>query len=212
VGQLPPGLANKVRLSYLGIPDSFGGILPQKNGDHFTIVSCSDLIPLKRIELLIETLRCSRLNICWIHVGDGPLRSSLEAMSRTLPENISVDFKGKRDNAQVLGLYHATFVDLFVSLSETEGLPVSMMEAASFGIPILSCDVNGVPEIVTSQTGILVDKEAKPGVICAVLEKALLHQTFDRESIRRFCQQKFNADRNFTLFAKQIKLLAGYDA
>jgi glycosyltransferase involved in cell wall biosynthesis len=115
-------------------------------------------------------------------------------------------------NDHVLDLYQRNFVDLFVSLSESEGLPVSMMEAASFGIPILACAVNGVPEIVTLQTGILVDRGAKPGVICAVLEKTLLEPAFDRESIRLFCQQKFSAERNFTLFANQIKQLAGYDA
>lgn len=47
-------------------------------------------------------------------------------------------------------------VDVFINLSTNEGVPVSIMEAISFDIPIVATDVGGTSEIVTDETGILV--------------------------------------------------------
>jgi len=51
---------------------------------------------------------------------------------------------------------------LFINTSSSEGIPVSMMEAQSFGIPILAMDVGGVREIVGPQTGRLLQQDDPP--------------------------------------------------
>ena len=48
-------------------------------------------------------------------------------------------------------------VFFFVNVSESEGIPVSIMEAASFGIPIIATDVGGTSEIVDNSNGFLIE-------------------------------------------------------
>ena len=205
--QLPAAEAKKVKLSYLGISALSNNPLPQKSETHYTIVSCSALIPLKRIDMIIETLNCTKLNMRWIHFGDGPLRVMLNEKISELPKHVKTEFLGNVENDQILKFYESSYIDLFVSLSESEGLPVSMMEAGCYGIPILACGVNGVPEIVNEKTGVILEKEIDPAAICEILEATLLNNRFNREGIRKFCLEKFNAERNFSLFVKEIKQL-----
>jgi glycosyltransferase involved in cell wall biosynthesis len=54
--------------------------------------------------------------------------------------------------------YRKNHVDLFINVSETEGIPVSIMEAMSFGIPCIATNVGGVNEIVNNTNGFLVKK------------------------------------------------------
>jgi glycosyltransferase involved in cell wall biosynthesis len=206
--QLPPVEAKKIKLSYLGTSVLSAKTLPQKKEAGYTIVSCSSLISLKRVELIIDALIFTTLTIRWIHFGDGPLKNSLEEKASALPKNVSTKFKGNIANDQLLEFYQSTYIDLFISLSESEGLPVSMMEAGSYGIPIFACGVNGVPEIVSEETGVILTKEIEPQAVCEILERTLLNKKFNRERIREFCQQKFNAEKNFKLFINEIKQLS----
>ena len=57
---------------------------------------------------------------------------------------------------QINNFYLTHEINLFISLSSSEGLPVSMMEAQSYGIPIMSTDVGGSNEICKDQTGFLI--------------------------------------------------------
>jgi glycosyltransferase involved in cell wall biosynthesis len=206
--QLPPIEAKKIKLSYLGTSVLPARTLPQKKEAGYTIVSCSSLISLKRVELIIETLMFTTLTVRWVHFGDGPLKNSLEEKASSLPKHVSAQFQGTISNDQVLEFYQSTYIDIFISLSESEGLPVSMMEAGSYGIPIFACGVNGVPEIVNEKTGVILKKEIEPRTVCKILETTLLNKKFNREEIRKFCQQKFNAKKNFNLFVSEVKQLS----
>ena len=128
--KLLPHLSPKVRLAYLGVADP--GVRPteaKRREGPFVIVSCARLIALKRMSLLADVLRRCSLEIHWIHFGGGPLRAELDAAVRKLPENITVELRGETENASVLDLYQKCQLDLFVSLSESEGIPGSMVEA-----------------------------------------------------------------------------------
>jgi colanic acid/amylovoran biosynthesis glycosyltransferase len=57
------------------------------------------------------------------------------------------------DHAQVIDYYTTNHIALFLSLSSREGLPVSLMEAISCGIPLLATTVGGVSEVVNENTG-----------------------------------------------------------
>jgi len=46
-----------------------------------------------------------------------------------------------------------------MNLSETEGIPVSIMEAQSAGVPILATNLGGTSEIVNNENGFLVEKD-----------------------------------------------------
>ena len=68
-------------------------------------------------------------------------------------------------------------VDIFALISEWEGLPISILEAMSHGIPVIASDVGGVSEaVLDNETGILVPyKSAKQ--IATFLERLILKDT-----------------------------------
>jgi glycosyltransferase involved in cell wall biosynthesis len=79
-----------------------------------------------------------------------------------------------------------------------------MMEAQSFGIPIIACAVGGIPEIVGESTGILVDGRADIGEFAEALGAALEPGRFVRESVRAFSASNFDAKINYNRFADAL--------
>ena len=73
----------------------------------------------------------------------------IELEKKALKENnqITITFKGPTGNPEILSYYASNPVSLFLSVSSSEGLPFSMMEASSYGIPIVCTDVGGCKEI-----------------------------------------------------------------
>jgi len=86
-------------------------------------------------------------------VGDGPERAALEAYSAAPDLAGSVHFVGaRRDIAAVLPAF-----DVFALSSTSEGISLTLLEAASAGLPIVATRVGGNPEVVTTgETGCLV--------------------------------------------------------
>ena len=71
-----------------------------------------------------------------------------------------VFFAGALSQEEVFSFYRCNHVDLFVNVSEAEGIPISIMEALSFGIPCVATRVGGNPEIVHhGENGYLIDKD-----------------------------------------------------
>ncbi|UPT65288.1 MAG: glycosyltransferase [Sphingobacteriales bacterium JAD_PAG50586_3] len=98
---------------------------------------------------------------------------------------------------------------LIVNTSNYEGLPVSFMEALSFGIPILAPNVGGIPEIVEHNlNGVLV--QARPTaeqVALAIKAIAGLSPNayrIMRENAYAMWKNKFNAETNYAAFANEI--------
>ena len=50
-------------------------------------------------------------------------------------------------------------VDLFLNVSESEGVPISAMEAIASGVPVMATNVGGTPEIIDNEVGYLLDKD-----------------------------------------------------
>ncbi len=201
--RLPVDVHPKLMISYLGVTAN-PGVAPQvKSRIEHTIVSCSSLIPLKRVDLLIAALKLTTLDICWIHFGSGPQYAELQEAIKALPANVRTEFKGHVENPLIMDFYRDNYIDLFVSVSEREGLPVSMMEAASHGIPILACDIYAVPEIVMPGTGVLVSKNPYPKEVSEAIEQAC-HMAFDRDYIKRSCLEKFSAKVNYSNFINNL--------
>src|ERR1043165_1646419 len=147
----------KISCSYLGIYDK--GTNPFDASGGFVLASCSNLMPLKRVHLIIEILKNIDFPMEWIHFGgDGNALEEMKAKAAALPSNINVRFTGHVSNGEVLEHYRAHSINLFILVSEMEGLPMSLIEAASFGIPLMGTAVDGIPEIVNEQTGMLVPK------------------------------------------------------
>jgi glycosyltransferase involved in cell wall biosynthesis len=172
------------------------------------IVSCGNLIPLKRVHLLIEALAEMSTAVEWTHFGDGPERVRCEAMASQLPGHVRVQWMGNRPNQEVLAWYKNNAVDVCVHTSETEGgVPVALQEAASFGIPLLAMDAGGVSEIVTPATGVLLPHTPSAGQLARVLSEwrqGSWYSTQAREGVRGFWRVHFLAEEVYGRWLKEL--------
>lgn len=211
--QTDPADAHKVRVSRLGTAG--GGTSPPKKDKRFTVVSCAFMVPVKRIHLLIDALQTiDHLDISWIHIGAGPLMEELTQRAKDRlhrKANITFQFPGSFTNVQLMDFYRENYVDVFVNTSAAEGIPVTMMEAQSFGIPVIAPRVGGVPEIVSEQTGRLFDPDASPLTIANAISAVLEQTPGDARAMRQQAYQNwkahYNADRNFSTFVADIEKL-----
>jgi len=194
--------AGKVRLARLGIPASPS--FPEGAADPPLVVSCSALRPDKRVRAIPEVLRACERPLRWVHLGDGPERRGVEEAAATLPASVSWELRGTIDNAAVRRFYATEPVSAFLSLSRAEGVPVSMMEAQSAGIPIVALSVGGVPEIVTPETGVPLPPDAGAGAVAAALGRAVEPASFDRERIRAAFAARYEASANYGEFAEAV--------
>ena len=102
--------------------------------------------------------------------------------------------------------YKNNYVDLFINTSKSEGLPVSLMEATSFGIPIMAPNVGGIKEIVTKETGILFEPNKEIEQLANyIVELNNKTRIFNRDVIRKFWEINYSAEINYRQFLKLIE-------
>ncbi len=112
-------------------------------------------------------------NAQFVLFGNGPLRAVVLRQARSLPNVTVLDFTS--DLALVFGA-----LDLVVLTSDNEGVPLSLIEAAAAGLPVVAMNVGGVGEIVEDgTTGLLVNDEADLlEAVARVVADATLRQSF----------------------------------
>lgn len=193
----------------LGVQIQNKGIRSKKNSV-FQLVSCSSLIELKRVDLIAQTLLLlpEDVQLHWTHIGDGPEMAKVKQLVDGLKSNIDFNLKGFRSNQEVLEWYQESLPDLFINVSTTEGIPVSIMEAMSFGTPVIATNVGGTSEIVNETNGALVDVSISASALAIELQKWI---DFDENTMIEYrkaafdtCEEHFNANKNYTEFVEQL--------
>ena len=204
----------------LGVEDPGFETRPSEDGI-FRIASCSYLVELKRVGLLLEGVallarRCPDLIIEWHHLGDGPLRASLEAHAKgALPDSVRCSFHGALEHAEVYGFYRSHPIDLFVNVSKSEGVPVSIMEAQSCGIPVLATAVGGTPEIVRNgHGGVLLGENPSGQEVALALERLAVDRSglLSMRSASRAAWREFSdAKVQYGEFVETLRGLIPYE-
>jgi len=165
---VPFAARHKIIHIYNGAEPADTRAVPQpKKG--FTLLHVGRLAPLKDHATLLQAVALTRTHHpelqLWI-VGDGPLGASLRKLTGDLGLNRCVTFFGEQADVSPFLLA----ADLFVSSSITEGLPVSLLEAMSAGLPAVVTNVGGMGEIAhLSGAATLVppsDPEAMAEALC----------------------------------------------
>jgi len=195
----------KIKISKLGTVDS--GSNSKTINDKFVIVTCSSLISLKRVDLIPEILNNVNFPVKWIHFGSGDEKNKVLKKIEDLKNNIEIVLKGSVENKEILNFYLENSINLFVNLSTTEGLPVSIMEAISFGIPIIATSTGGTPEIVNEKTGILIPVDfdiKKVAEIINTFPESKYNTLEFRKGVREFWKENFDAEKNYVDFYRKI--------
>ena len=105
---------------------------------------------------------------------------------------------------ELLALLQQRPFDLMVNTSSSEGVPVSIMEAAARGIPCLATDVGATDEVVTDPRWLL-PKDCSPEDIAeAILSRAPEARTPERrEAVRRVVEESYDSATNFARFVDE---------
>ena len=177
------------------------------------VVSCSTITEVKRLDLLLEALAPSRLPIEWEHFGEGPLREELEARAAELLADpscqVSLHLRGFVSNTALVKDYVDNARHLLVNVSSSEGVPVSIMEAMSTGMPVVATDVGGTSElVVTGVNGILLPPNPTPPQVLAAVERIGMMTEAQyaalRQGARRTWEERCEAARLYTDFASEV--------
>ncbi len=202
---LSKDLGNKVAVSRLGKFNHRSPLFEKKNTG-FLICSCSNMINVKRIDKIIGVIeQLQDLDITWDHFGDGPLMHDLQKQAKEKLSKVKLAFMGMVPNGKILDFYAENYVDLFVNLSDSEGIPVSIMETLSAAIPVLATNVGGTAECVNAKNGFLVEKNSSIADIAAIIESfAQANATEKRQKAYKFWQGNYETGKNYDEFMKLL--------
>lgn len=155
------------------------------------IVSCSSLVRVKRIELMIAAAAQLGVPFKWIHIGGGELNENLEL--EILKFNLQDRFFliGEINSELVIDFLVKENFDLFINTSRSEGVPVSIMEAFSVGIPVIATDAGGTKEIVDQSVGCLLRNELEPIELKSAIENYYYLSNEDKVQIRQNAFSRF---------------------
>lgn len=206
-----PEYKDKIKYSYLGTCDRGLNKLPSNN-NVFVIASCSSIITIKRMQLIAKALvileKHGITNLQWFCIGEGNLKQELVDYCKKNISQIQVQLLGYLPNERLFEFYRQQHIDAFINVSSTEGLPVSIMEAQSMGIPVIATDVGGTSEIVNSDNGILIDNNPTPQEVAnAIMEFKNMPQSailIKRKNARTNWELKFCAKKNYKLFHSKL--------
>lgn len=205
---------DKIHVHNLGVE-----ISPKEYPIHFQpgiirILSVSFVHFVKRMHLIIDALACiDDIEIEWTHIGNwSPQTIWLHDSAKEKlgsKKNIKYSFTGEQKIEEVRSFMEQRKADFLLCTSESEGIPVSMMEASAYGMPIISTAVGGVPEIVfDGETGFLLPPNPSPEQIALALREIVqMDESKYRilsENAKQTYLNKFQAKVNYKKFNEEI--------
>lgn len=197
-------------VSRLGVID-YGKLSSKSNEGILSVVSVSRLHKMKRVDLILQALIAfskhrNDLTVNWTHFGDGETLPIIQSiLEKNTQSNLQVCFKGNVPNSTVHSFFSSCPVDLFINLSSSEGIPVSIMEAISYGIPVVATDVGGNSEVVNSHTGVLIDSNPSLDLIEKSINSILNNSDkLSPMKVKAFFLQNYNSETNYKDFTNKL--------
>jgi len=172
--------------------------------DAFVVGTVGRLMPVKAFERLIVALAQLRrdragLDARLVIVGDGPLRSELEASAARLEVSRETTFLGARGDVNDL----MTAFDVFALPSLHEGIPMVILEAMAAGVPIVASRVGGIPEILEDGRDALLVEAAAPGALANAVGRLAADPSL-RAALVRSARRRAEAQFSITSTASSV--------
>jgi colanic acid/amylovoran biosynthesis glycosyltransferase len=198
---------HKITTIHCGVETDVFFPAQRTGGDPLVLLSVGSLLERKGHAYLVEACRLLQKNgidYRCIIIGDGPQKTNLENLIRRYEIKEKVKLAGSVPHEDVRSYY--TQADIFVLPSLNEGIPVVLMEAMSNGLPVVSTQITGVPELVThEEDGILVPPADHTGLAEAMIR--LIKEAELRKQLGANARRKILSDFNLDINARKIKTL-----
>lgn len=141
-------IPNGVDVAELRHSATLAAPLPPRTAGTFRIGFFGRLVPVKRVDLLLECAAQLRLLLpgaieCHV-VGEGPQMQTLRELADKLQVNDVVRFAG----FQAQSAAWISSMDCILLTSDHEGLPMIVLEALALGVPVVARAVGGIPEVL----------------------------------------------------------------
>lgn len=143
---------DKIRVAYNTRLIDKTADIPQEDKDFFNNIRhrystiCSSICQItdrKGLDQIIDAMPYIDNHICYVIIGDGPKYLKLKEKVNVMGLSERVFFMGKRAD----GYRYFPYIDVFCIPSHSEGFPLAMLEAASYGKAIVSSDLPVFQEI-----------------------------------------------------------------
>ena len=176
--------------------------------DNFTFVSAGNLLPNKRMDLLVRSFARAfpsephtRLYI----FGDGPEGKRLENLVSELGLEERVFLPGRKPRDVLAEFYEDA--DVFALVSKRETFGVAYVEAMASGMPVLTCRSGGPEDFVTPETGIIAESDEE-SIATAMKNMKTNRSAYDdnyiKEYARRICGGEAIAEQLTDIYEKMI--------
>ena len=196
------GFKNKIEIINNGV------FIPEENTNIFTndqinITIVSRLVSHKNIKKIIRAI--SDLNDPLIYlniIGDGPELNQLQKISLESNKKDNIIFHGKLNRDEINHIFLNS--DIYIQASNYEGLPHSLLEAMSYGIPVLCTPVGECKEILGNEDrGYILDLPVSKNNIKSKISEIIGEKNIANKKGERgkdFIIEKYNLTNSFNLY------------
>lgn len=162
------------------------------------------LSPEKRIDILIEAAKLlarAKNDVYFVVIGSGQQERELQSkIVESKLENI-VHLIGFQTGVPAL----MKQLDLFILTSDTEGFPISLLEALGVGLPCVSTRVGGIPEILDETCAVMIDPGNANQLVNAILKLKDLNIRLELAKGSKIRFKQFSFDRCVNHYAVVYK-------
>jgi len=201
---------SKIRSITYGVDCSEFRPMGVEKSDKLILLTACNLVPKKGLSYLIEA--CHRLRrkdvdfTCYV-VGEGPLQSEIDRQINEMGLSGTVQMVGRVSHGELnswLGRCHAFVLPCVVTEDDDrDGIPNVLIEAMAAGVPVISTDVAGIPELIEDKkTGLLVPQRDGDTLADAITTLALNDPL--RLELAYRGKEKVKADFNIEKIADQL--------
>jgi glycosyltransferase involved in cell wall biosynthesis len=173
------------------------------------IVTVSWVSQLKRLDRVMCLMEALPKNFKWVHIGSGDDEIIKNIQSRCELNQVQFEALGYLPKQEVYSFFKSHHVAFFCNMSIWEGVPVSLMEAAMLGIPMIVSDIPGNREIVEHQENgwVVSGDDWSAEVVSEIVSTFENEEKWKQKSqaARNTFDLKYNALKNYTSFYDFVK-------
>jgi glycosyltransferase involved in cell wall biosynthesis len=160
----------------------------------------------KGLDILLKSVSLLKNTDLLVHIGgDGIYLETFKKMSTELGIREKCKFYGEILPSEINSFYSG--LDIYILASRDETFGVVIVEAMACGLPVIATRCGGPEEIITHETGVLIEKENPEELARAIVSVSDNLGSYDRDLIRRYALEKYGREAfvdSITLIYQQV--------